>query len=637
MQKIKKRILTFVMAITLIFHTEMIAYGIEIGSEADGGMELSEEGKQVLRELVSEKTILALVYLTESYRVMDNPDRRGNEVISVLSGQTVQVLDIALPGNGGIWYEIGFYLNDSYWQGFIEREYLVSSDEEFLQWERDYLPRAEDEWVRAGNNRDIESFPGSYQPALQALKNNHPNWIFVKMNTDLDWDTVIRNELGERSLVHSSCNDSWKDGQYSTGWYYASEGILKYYMDPRNYLTESYIFACEQLTYNATYHSEEAVQNILNTTFMSGEIPDTDKTYVQALYEIGSGLKVSPFHLACRILQEQGKGTSPLISGTYPGYEGFYNYFNVGASGNTDDKIITSGLEKARKEGWNSRYKSLSGGAKIISQNYILRGQDTLYLQKFDVDASDGRLYSHQYMQNIGAPSSEAQGVRKAYISTGALDNPFVFKIPVYNNMPSTVCMPPEETPELPFSDVEVWPGNWKYDSIKYVYDNGIMNGINGTTRFDPDELLTRAMFATVLYRMAGEPVVQFEDKFEDVVDGRYYSRAITWAYKQNIVQGMEGGQRYGVDEYITREQMAKMLMEYARVKEYGTGEKADLSRFPDKENISGWATGYMQWAVGCGMIGGKNVNGTYYLDPKGDTTRAECAAMLMRFMKRFS
>ena len=162
------------------------------------------------------------------------------------------------------------------------------------------------------------------------------------------------------------------------------------------------------------------------------------------------------------------------------------------------------------------------------------------------------------------------------------------------------------------------------------------MNGINGTTRFDPDELLTRAMFATVLYRMAGEPVVQFEDKFEDVVDGRYYSRAITWAYKQNIVQGMEGGQRYGVDEYITREQMAKMLMEYARVKEYGTGEKADLSRFPDKENISGWANGYMQWAVGCGMIGGKNVNGTYYLDPKGDTTRAECAAMLMRFMKRY-
>ena len=201
MQKIKKRILTFVMAITLIFHTEMIAYATEIGSEADGGMELLEEGKQGLRELVSEKTILALVYLTESYRVMNNPDRRGNEVISVLSGQTVQVLDIALPGNGGIWYEIGFYLNDSYWQGFIEREYLVSSDEEFLQWERDYLPRTEDEWVRAGNNRDIESFPGSYQPALLALKNNHPNWTFVKMNTNLDWDTVIRNELGERSPV----------------------------------------------------------------------------------------------------------------------------------------------------------------------------------------------------------------------------------------------------------------------------------------------------------------------------------------------------------------------------------------------------------------------------------------------------
>jgi len=198
---------------------------------------------------------------------------------------------------------------------------------------------------------------------------------------------------------------------------------------------------------------------------------------------------------------------------------------------------------------------------------------------------------------------------------------------------PSELPTPPEQGF---FSDVTVAPGNWKYDSIKYVYDNGIMNGINGTSRFDPDEPLTRAMFATVLYRMAGEPAVQFENKFGDVSDGRYYSRAIIWAYRQGIVQGMDGGVRYGIDENITREQMAKMLMEYARVRGYGTGEKADLSRFPDKENISGWANGYMQWAVGCGMIGGKNVNGIYYLDPKGDTTRAECAAMLMRFMKRY-
>lgn len=187
-----------------------------------------------------------------------------------------------------------------------------------------------------------------------------------------------------------------------------------------------------------------------------------------------------------------------------------------------------------------------------------------------------------------------------------------------------------------PFSDVTISEGNWKYESVKYVYDNNIMNGINGTTRFDPDEPLTRAMFATVLYRMAGNPPVQFQNKFEDVVDGRYYSRAVIWAYNQGIVNGVEGGIRYGIDEYITREQIAKMLKEYGRVRNYTMNESANLNSFPDRSEISGWAAGYMQWAVGSGMVTGKNINGIYYLDPKGNATRAECAAMLTRFMQRY-
>lgn len=212
---------------------------------------------------------------------------------------------------------------------------------------------------------------------------------------------------------------------------------------------------------------------------------------------------------------------------------------------------------------------------------------------------------------------------------------------PTEQPTPKPTEQPAQPIPSSPadndfFSDVTVAPGNWKYDSIKYVYDNGIMNGISGTTRFDPDKTMTRAMFATVLYRMAGEPAVQYESKFQDVSNGRYYSNAIIWAYKQGIVQGMDGGIRYGIDENITREQMAKMLMEYARVQRYSTNEKADLNGFPDKNDVSDWATKYMQWAVGCGMISGKNINSAYYLDPKGNATRAECAAMLMRFMKRY-
>ncbi|MCI9076801.1 MAG: S-layer homology domain-containing protein, partial [Dorea sp.] len=185
----------------------------------------------------------------------------------------------------------------------------------------------------------------------------------------------------------------------------------------------------------------------------------------------------------------------------------------------------------------------------------------------------------------------------------------------------------------------DVAPGNWKYESVKYVYENGIMNGITNTDgtidSFQPDEPLTRAMFATVLYRMAGQPPVAFENRFSDVSTRRYYSSAIIWAYRNGIVNGYADGS-YGVDDYITREQIAKMLRIYAQVRGYSTSERADINSFPDVSDVSGWAVEHMSWAVGCGMINGKNIGGTYYLDAKGNATRVECAAMLMRFINRY-
>ena len=102
-------------------------------------------------------------------------------------------------------------------------------------------------------------------------------------------------------------------------------------------------------------------------------------------------------------------GTSPLISGNYPGYEGYYNYYNIGATGTTTTDVYVNGLKTAQNKGWDTRMKALTGGAQYISQNYILKGQDTLYLQKFDVDASYNGLYSHQYQQNITAPMTEGR------------------------------------------------------------------------------------------------------------------------------------------------------------------------------------------------------------------------------------
>ena len=143
-------------------------------------------------------------------------------------------------------------------------------------------------------------------------------------------------------------------------------------------------------------------------------------------------------------------------------------------------------------------------------------------------------------------------------------------------------------------------------------------------------------MFATVLYRMADSPVIAFENKFTDVADGKYYSKAIIWANKQGIVSGFTDGS-YGVSVNITREQIAKMLFEFAANRKFNTQGKASLESFTDQKSVSHWAVDYMCWAVDAGMISGKpNGDGTFRLDPKGEATRAECAKMLQMFMEKY-
>lgn len=606
----------------------------------DNALMALQSSKEALTTLLSGKTVSALVYLCDYYDLREDADEESSAITALPSGQLVFIRDVALDDLLNVWYQVSCFIDDVEYNGYIRKEYLAYSDEDFLTWEQNYpLNYSLAPLNLQSGMSDVSQFPASYQQSLITLKNAHPNWVFVKMNTNLDWNYVINNEdYKDRSLISSSSPSSWKNGDSGqSGWSIASRGIICYYMDPRNFLNDPHIFQFEQLTYNASYHTQSAVQKILDNTFMSGQIPNDGRTYSQVFTEIGSLYGVSPFHLACRVYQEQGAtGTSPLISGTYGGYEGLYNYFNIGATGSNTTAVIQNGLSYAKNKGWTSRYASLKGGADILSANYIRKGQDTLYLQKFDVDNSSNGMFWHQYMQNIAAPASESSNIRKAYNNTNALNNPFVFKIPVYNNMPASPCPQPVD---YVFSDIDVIEGNWKYESVNYVYERGIMTGISGTTLFQPDEPLTRAMFATILYRSAGSPGVNYTSRFSDVVNGKWYSSAIIWAYNKGIVSGYnDGSNRFGINDFITREQIAKMLYEYASLQGYDISQRQSLSTYTDSSEISHWATEYMRWAVGCGMIGGKpNEDGTARLDPRGNATRAECAAMLMRFLTKYA
>lgn len=414
---------------------------------------------EALSALAAERDIMALVYLTDQYDVKSLPSAESDTVVTVLSGHQVNILDVCVSEDYDVWEYIRLEYDGAEYFGYIQRCFLAVSDARFLGWEEAYgLAGGAAYAMEDGSYPDIEQFPESYRPALQELKAAHPNWTFVKMNTTLDWNSVIANELkGGKSLVYRTFPDWAKDGLYDAkNWYYATEAVLKIYMDPRNALTENAIFQFEQLTYNEEYHTLEAMRKFLDNTFMNGSKPApcmAKMTYAEIFWYIGKeeGREVSPFHLAARVLQEQGQGTSPLISGNYPGYEGYYNYFNVSASGTTNEQVIESGLKYAKDHDWNSPYYAILGGADFISANYIKKGQDTLYLQKFNVNPKGSYApYTHQYMQNISAPTSEALSIKKLYANANSLDSTFVFKIPVYENMPAKACTEPGKEPEEP-------------------------------------------------------------------------------------------------------------------------------------------------------------------------------------------
>lgn len=186
------------------------------------------------------------------------------------------------------------------------------------------------------------------------------------------------------------------------------------------------------------------------------------------------------------------------------------------------------------------------------------------------------------------------------------------------------------------FTDVDERPGDWKYDNINVVYQLGAMGAISGTSQFMPDATLTRAMFATVLYRIAGEPETAYVPKFSDVPANTWYTEAILWANSRRIVDGYTNGS-YGVMDPVTREQIAKMLCLFGVAQGYQTEGRASLEKFTDQDAVSSWAVPYMQWAVDSSMISGKpNGDGSSRLDPKGKATRAECAKMLRMFLQKY-
>ena len=186
----------------------------------------------------------------------------------------------------------------------------------------------------------------------------------------------------------------------------------------------------------------------------------------------------------------------------------------------------------------------------------------------------------------------------------------------------------------LPYTDVA--EDSWSYEGIKYVTDNGLMNGTGGTS-FSPTVALTRAMVVTVLYRMEGSPRVSFKGLFIDVPDRQFYSEAVEWAKAKGIVNATGyddwGDEYFSPDRDITRQELATMFVRFADYKYINTKTDATLDNFDDKAQVASWAADAMRWATDVGLIQGTGNGKT--LSPTGKATREQFATIMFRFCEK--
>ncbi len=345
----------------------------------------------------------------------------------------------------GDWYKIEYYTNVT--------GYVCSDDVELIKSYStdDVAPQTECE-VELNNN----GIPSSYWGGLCSLKERHPNWQFQGISVDLDWAyavlresncsvNFISNKTYDKDFFDTSCTAT------SPGGYVApSQKALAYYMDPRNFFTEKYIFQFLNQSYDAVLEPfyEPTVKKMMESAGFYQFHLVNGINLESLIYSFSKDNTISPIFIGGRITQELGRTTKlyNLYSGTYTEennkYYGYMNFFNFGVSDSCVAQNGTTycGLEYAYKSGWNGLNAALNGGISKIANDYVNKGQYTGYLQKYNVVPTDtSRIFIHQYMTAVDAAVNESKLNYKAYQESDIVDSNFIFKIPVYKNMNATI------------------------------------------------------------------------------------------------------------------------------------------------------------------------------------------------------
>ena len=478
---------------------------------------------------------------------------------TVSYGDSLTILSETTDSSGAKWYKISCgnvtgYVSAAYVQ-LTSSGSQGSSDADF----ESYMTK--------------QGFPESYKPYLRKLHEQHPKWIFTAQKLGVDWNTALKEEcVVGRNLVHSSALASWKsmekgaydfNGGYWYGldgsWVAASKEIIMYYMDPRNFLNDTYIFMFENQSYDPSYQTESGVKTILADTFMSGSYtcPDTKKkyTYSQTFMDAAKKSGVSPYHLASRCRNEQGVNGAPQSLGTVKGYENYFNFFDIQAYATSTMTAAEMGCKYAKTTNptyllpWTNQYKSIVGGSIFLGTGYITKGQDTLYLQKFDmVDGGNG-LYYHQYMTCVFGQANEAISLKNAY-SQDILNSAMEFKIPVYNNMPDKLCPKPTSSGDnnnylksLSVSGTSISP---KFDKFTASYAAKVNAEISSVTvNANPLGKSAKVSGNGKVSLKTGENTVKVTCTAASGVKRTYTIKITRKAASQTLQQGDENGDKY--------------------------------------------------------------------------------------------
>lgn len=478
---------------------------------------------------------------------------------TVSYGDSLTILSETTDSSGAKWYKISCgnvtgYVSAAYVQ-ITSSGSQGSSDADF----ESYMTK--------------QGFPESYKPYLRTLHEQHPKWIFTAQKLGVDWNTALKEEcVVGRNLVHSSALASWKsmekgaydfNGGYWYGldgsWVAASKEIIMYYMDPRNFLNDTYIFMFENQSYDPSYQTESGVKTILADTFMSGSYtcPDTKKkyTYSQTFMDAAKKSGVSPYHLASRCRNEQGVNGAPQSLGTVKGYENYFNFFDIQAYATSTMTAAEMGCKYAKTTNptyllpWTNQYKSIVGGSIFLGTGYITKGQDTLYLQKFDmVDGGNG-LYYHQYMTCVFGQANEAISLKNAY-SQDILNSAMEFKIPVYNNMPDKLCPKPTSSGDnnnylnsLSVSGTSISP---KFDKFTTSYTATVKAEISSVTiNANPLGKSAKVSGKGKVSLKTGENIIKVTCTAASGVKRTYTIKITRKAASQTLQQGDVNGDKY--------------------------------------------------------------------------------------------